>query len=310
MRQLAAADLDELRELCSRGDFFWLDLNDPPAEELSDVADVLALHELALEDTQDFGQRPKLDTYGEQLLIVYFGASTDESDAPCPVEVHVHIARTFVLTVHRTPCQQFDVLREAMKKRPPENEGILIYRVIDALTDSILDVLQAAAEVIDGYEQRVFRRPQASDRDKMAMLRRHLNRLRRILVIQRQVFDGAAERIAEIPSSGGDIGPYLSDVSDHLWRALDEVDAAREILQGMLETYTNEVQERLTIVATIFLPLTMATGFFGMNFNWLITHIGSVWTFWLVGVGGLLTSLLLILLWLRHSGLLNRSPRE
>lgn len=310
MRQLATPDLDELRELCSRDEFFWLDLSDPPAEELNEVAHVLGLHELALEDTEEFGQRPKLDVYGDQLLLVYFGASADESDAPGPVEVHVHISRSFVLTVHRTPCQQFEILRERMKKRPPDDEGMLVYRVIDALTDSILDVLEKVAELIDAYEQRVFRRPQASERDKMAMMRRSLTRLRRILVIQRQVFDRAADRIAAIPSSGADLGPYLTDVGDHLWRALDEVEAARDTLQGMLDTYSNEIQERLTIVATVFLPLMAATGFFGMNFGWLINHLGSVWTFWLLGVGGLTFSLLLIVLWLRHSGLLNRAERE
>ena len=75
----------------------------------------------------------------------------------------------------------------------------------------------------------------------------------------------------------------------------------------MLETYTNQVQERLTVVATIFLPLSALTGFFGMNFNWMIDHIGSAWTFFGLGIGGLLVSYLLINLWLRHTGLIDQA---
>jgi magnesium transporter len=71
----------------------------------------------------------------------------------------------------------------------------------------------------------------------------------------------------------------------------------------MLETYSNEVQERLTIVATIFLPLTVITSFFGQNFAWLINHIGSAWAFWGLGIGGLLVSCCAIVVWLIRSGL-------
>jgi magnesium transporter len=71
----------------------------------------------------------------------------------------------------------------------------------------------------------------------------------------------------------------------------------------MLETYSNEVQERLTIVATIFLPLTVITGFFGQNFAWLSNHIGSAWAFWGLGIGCLLISGCAIVVWLIRSGL-------
>ena len=85
---------------------------------------------------------------------------------------------------------------------------------------------------------------------------------------------------------------------------------ARESLQGMVETYSNEVQERLTIVATIFLPLTVLTGFFGMNFNWLISHIGPAWAFWGLGIGGLVISAAAIAVWLRRSGMYGGRSRH
>src|ERR1700754_851283 len=98
---LTVPDLDELRRLRARGEFFWLDLAGPDSSTLADVAAVLGLHELALEDTQEFGQRPKIDTYPHEMLLVYFGARMNGEANPEPAEVHVHISERFVLPVHR-----------------------------------------------------------------------------------------------------------------------------------------------------------------------------------------------------------------
>jgi magnesium transporter len=164
-------------------------------------------------------------------------------------------------------------------------------------------VLEKVADDVDSHETEVFRHPRARDRDRMAVLRRSLGALRRVLVIQRQEFAATIDQINEILGVENDAGTYWRDVGDHLWRAIDEVETARDSLQGMLDTYTNEVQERLTIVATIFLPLSVLTGFFGQNFTWLINHVGSEATFWGLGVGGMVVSATLIVTWLIRSGL-------
>ena len=137
----------------------------------------------------------------------------------------------------------------------------------------------------------------------MATLRRSLSSLRRVIATQRQVFDLLTRQLGELPCFDGAESAYYRDIGDHLASAGDELDAARDTLQGLLDTYANEVQERLTIVATIFLPLTVITGFFGQNFSWMINHIGSAWAFWGLGVGGMIVAALVIVLWLRRSGL-------
>jgi magnesium transporter len=307
VRVLGDADLDELGALKGRHEPLWLDLRDPSEDELMRAGEILGLHELAIEDSREFGQRPKLDRYAHRLLLVFFGLHMQEDGTPCPVEVHIHVTRGCVLTVSRVPPAQLERVRDSLASRTQCSQGELVYRVIDAVADSLTDGLEAVAGEVDAFESTIFTRPRARDRDRMAVLRRTLNQLRRTLVIQRQVFDRAAEDIATIAGEEEDIRPYLADVGDHLWRALDQVDADRETLSGMLETYSNEVQERLTVVATIFLPLTVLTGFFGMNFNWMIDHIGSTWTFFGLGIGGMLASSLLISVWLRHTGLLHSS---
>jgi magnesium transporter len=309
MRILRSPDLAELRVLLTTGEFFWLDLDDPDPGLVEAVGDVLELHELAIEDTQEFGQRPKIDSYGDQLLMVYFGA-TDDGGQPSAVEIHLHVSSRFVVTVHRGPCREFESVQAMAERRAPGSEQALIYLIVDALTDSVLDVLERVAARVDAYESQVFERPRARDRDEMAILRRSLGGLRRVLVSQRQVFERIVERIESLPGLDPSLVSYFRDVGDHLWRAVDETESARESLQGMLDTYTNEVQERLTIVATIFLPLTVVTGFFGQNFNWLINHIGAEWAFWALGIGGLVLSGVAIYAWLVRSGLYQGPARR
>jgi magnesium transporter len=306
VRVLSEIDPDELRALQARHETFWLELRDPTEDQLGMVGEVLGLHELAIEDSLEFGQRPKLNRYDHRLLLVFFGLHIEDDGTLRQVEIHIHVVPGGVVTISRVPPAQLQSVRTSLERSSDCSQGELVYRVLDAVADSLTDGLDSVAAEIDAFEQTIFDQPRARDRDRMAVLRRTLNGLRRTLGIQRQVFDRATDEIATIANDTEDIRAYLADVGDHLWHALDQTEANRDALQGMLETYTNEVQERLTIVATIFLPLTALTGFFGMNFNWMIEHVGSAWTFFGLGVGGLLASSVVIVAWLRYTGLIDR----
>lgn len=298
-------DLDDLRARHARHEPTWLDLTDPDEAELADVAAVLGLHPLALEDSREFGQRPKLDRYDDQVLVVVYGLTMPPGGTPELVEVHVHVVGSSVLTISRRPPAPLGRVRRHL--HPACSPGELVYRVIDAVVDSLTAGLEVVAAEVDGFEETIFDHPRARDRDRMAVLRRALNGLRRTLVVQRQVFPRVAEQVVALSDDEDESRAYLADVGDHLSQALDEIDADRESLQGMLDTYSNEVQERLTIVATIFLPLTALTGFFGTNFQWLLDHIGSGWAFAVFGVGGTVLSCVGIVAWLARTGLLDRS---
>src|ERR1700750_1086324 len=119
MDTLTTVDPGVLEELQTREKFFWLDLEDPDPKEIAALGEILGLHELAVEDTQEFGQRPKADTYGEELLLVYYGARLDRHAAPVPVEFLLHVPSRYVITVHRDRCRQFDLIRELFKREPP-----------------------------------------------------------------------------------------------------------------------------------------------------------------------------------------------
>ncbi|MCD2190496.1 magnesium transporter CorA family protein [Actinomycetospora soli] len=302
-------DLEELDARHARREPTWLDLRDPDPAELEAVAGVLGLHSLALEDSREFGQRPKLDRYPDQLLLVVYGLTMEPGGVPELVEVHVHVVDATVVTISRRPPAQLDRVRRRLDGGDCST-GELVYRVIDAVVDSLTEGLEVVADEVDAFERTIFDHPRARDRDRMAVLRRGLNGLRRTLAVQRQVWPRIVEQVVAISADAEESRAYLADVGDHLSQALDEIEADRESLQGMLDTYSNEVQERLTIVATIFLPLTALTGFFGTNFQWMLDHIGSGWAFLVFGVGGTLVSCLAIVLWLRRTGLLDRTRPE
>lgn len=310
MRILTSPQPDEIRDLFERREFFWLDLDAPADDTLDEIGQTLRLHALALEDTREFGQRPKVDLYDDQLLLVYYGASRDEPATPTGIEVHLHVSDHYLLSVHRRRCDAFHAMQERLIRTPPETEYDVVYRVIDALSDSVLEVTEHVAEHVADHATEVFRHPRAATRDEMAALRRSLESFRRLLLAQRQVFERLTERAGELPGFTPDLISYYRDIADHLWQAVDETEAARDSIQNLLETYSNEVQERLTILATIFLPLTLISSFFGQNFNWMIDHIGSAGAFWGLGVGGTAVSLVAIIVWLIRSGLYNRAGRR
>ena len=238
------------------------------------------------------------------------GSANTDPELRCCRHDHPSFQRTHSNRATSCRTQEFESVHDSVKTRPPETGQAMIYRVLDALTDSILEAMETVSDRVGHYEQEVVQRPRARDRDEMAVLRRSLGSFRRMLIIQRQVFDRAAERLVALSGDRDEAAAYYRDIGDHLWRAIDDVDMARESLQGMVDTYSNEVQERLTIVATIFLPLTVLTGFFGMNFNWLISHVGPAWAFWGLGVGGLVISAVAIAFWLRRSGMYGGRSRR
>jgi magnesium transporter len=296
----------ELHDIGTHHDLTWLQLTSPSADELEVAGQALGLHKLAIEDSQEFGQRPKLDRYDEKVLLVYFGLEIGGGGEPRPVEVHIHVAGTTILTVTRTPLPRLDRIREEVGGDVVCSEGELLYRMLDAITDSLSDGLDTVAARLDAFERTIFTKPRASARDQMAVLARQLNGLHRTLMTQRQVFAHVLQRVMASSHESDDARSYMSDVGDHLESAVDDSAAAVDALESMIQTYSNEVQERLTIVATIFLPLTVLTGFFGMNFNWMINHLGSATAFFALGVGAMLVSIVVIILLLRQTGLLDR----
>ena len=316
MRVLHALDDPELDRLLASDEFFWLDLDAPSPARVHELGRRFDLHPLALEDTLEFGQRPKLDDYGTSALLVYYGAHQDGA----PVEVHVHLSGSWMVTVRRDPCAALAEAFRRIESSQPRTEEEAIYRVLDSLTDSFFPVLEAMDEEIDALMDEMIDRPTTDQRQHLFGLRRHLIELRRVVAPQRDVMARAGELLGRLPGlEADDARDWFRDVYDHLLRIAELIDSYRDLLSGALDVYLSTVSNRLSdintqlaVVATIFLPLTFVTGFFGQNFGTLVRHIDTPLAFWGYGVGSMLLGCLILWAWFRRSGFVDsgsRSPR-
>jgi magnesium transporter len=307
-------DRDRIAALLARDEFFWLDLLAPSDEELTLAGEVFSLHPLALEDSRTFEQRPKLDEYSDQVLLVFYGVHHDEMGPQGLVEVHLHVSGSWVLTIHRDPCAHLGHARRLAREGKIRSEEYVVYKIIDSLTDSYFPLLERLDDAIDEIEDSVAVEATMGDRQRIFAVKRELVALRQRVGPQRDMLAAGGELLERLPGFEVDkVHDYFRDVYDHLIRISEAIDSYRELLSGALEVYLstesnrlNQMATRLTIIATIFLPLTVVTGFFGQNFGWLVNHIHSGWTFVVFGIGGLLTPIAVVLMLLRRAGYFER----
>jgi magnesium transporter len=296
----------------SSGEFFWLDLHDPTDEDFELLRDVFKFHPLALEDSRQFGQRPKLEDYDEFVFFVFYGAAPPP-DEDRLVELHLFYSERFLVTLRRDHAPACEALKERYTKRPAplEKPIALLYRLLDALTDSFFPALEDFDERIDRVEDEIFQEPREEQLEEVVMMKRRLNRLRRVVGPQRDVVGQLFGGIAVLPGLDAEAERYFRDVYDHLIRVADLIDSYKDLLTGAMDVYLSSVSnrlnlvvERLTVLSTILLPLIVLTGFFGQNFGWLVRNIGGIGSFLVFGVALPLVSAALIVLYLRRQRLL------
>jgi magnesium transporter len=302
MKVLDTVDAEAIRALHERGEFFWLDLHAPTDAELDTLGDLLDIPPLALEDTKEFGQRPKIDDYGARVLVVFYGADGHE-----PVEVHVHVSGDEVITVRRAPCAHLGEALERAMHDPAHTEQDVVYRVLEALADSLRGLVDGHAVEVEHLEDVAFERPTGIERRRMSQLRSTLFRLQQIVVPQRDLLARGGDLLETLPGLERDAARHpFRDVHDDLVLTANQIDYLRDLLAEAIQVLLNQMAGRLTIVATFFLPLTFATGFFGMNFGWMVDHVDSAVAFFLLGVGSMVVTIAIAAVLLMRAGYYGR----
>jgi magnesium transporter len=293
-RQEVAAHLDDQR-------FVWVDYEDPSDEDVTELASLIKLHPLTVEDAHTFDQRPKIEEYDGYMFMVVFGVDAGtESGGPLLREVHVIISGDYVVTIHRRPFEALADLRARYDEQRVRSEQFLVYKILDAIVSTFIPVLTRTDDDIDDLEQSVIDNASAADLQRIFSLKRDLVAMRRVVTPMRDMFIRNADRLAELPGLESDDRLYFRDVYDGLVRTSELVDSYRDLLSGATDMYLStvanrqgEINKQLTIIATVFLPLTFLTGFFGQNFAYLTGHIiNHYWTFWVFGIGLRVVSLL------------------
>jgi len=310
----AAIPLEEAASLREGEGFVWLGMFEPTAAELGQVRESFALHELAVQDAQTFHLRPKVEQYESsvQLVILRTARYDDVREEVDFGEISIFIAPRFVITVRQGVASELHAARQHLE----EHQDLLglgsastLWAILDQVVKGYGPVVAGIEHDIEEVEGTVFSGAVAPT-ERIYFLRREVTNFYRAVHPLLSVMT-AVERTAR----DGPLLPYLRDVHDHLLLINEEVSAQRDLLATILEANMavitveqtkvsvrqSATMERLTILATVFLPLTFVTGFFGQNFEWLTDHIGGFPKFLVLGGGGLLVPLVALFVWLRRS---------
>jgi magnesium transporter len=306
--------LEDAARYCLEGGFVWLGLFEPSSEEMERVRRAFSLHELAVEDARTFHLRPKVEDFepNVKLVILRTARYDDESEEVDFGEISVFVGPNFVITVRQGVASELHAARTRLEQHPELVElgtDSVLWAILDQVVRGYEPVVAGLEHDIEQVEGTVFSGTVAPT-ERIYLLRREVSNFYRaahplhavLTAVQRGV-DAAA------------LVPYIRDVHDSLQLISEEVSAQRDLLATILQAniavisveqtrisvQQSATMERLTILATVFLPLTFITGFFGQNFDWLVGHITGLPRFIEFGMGGLVIPLVLLWIWLRKT---------
>jgi magnesium transporter len=281
-RRQAVDSVDALREAFSDKEVTWVDVQGfGDRSVMEQIGSFFALHPLLLEDVVNVPQRPKTETYEDQLLIVVRMVSMDQpEESGEPVidteQVSLVVAANYVITFQE---RHGDVL-DPIRKRLSSNKGVirqrgadyLAYAIADTIIDGYYPVLESVGNRLEELEGHVIENPSPRVLGELNRLKNQLINLRRAIWPQREAINSLVRGDHQLISD--DVTVYLRDTYDHCIQTSEVAEMYREMVTGMMNTYlssvanrTNEVMKVLTVMASIFIPLTFMAGIYGMNFE-------------------------------------------
>jgi magnesium transporter len=256
----------------------WVDVDTPTDQEIQILTSVFNFHPLAIEDCLSESLLPKLDDFGEYFFLVLHGTRPGESGASFQtVQLHFFVGKRYLVTFHRFPSRSIASARERCYRNHLNlSRGVdfLLHEILDALVDHYFPILDGFDDHIDELERLVFERADSELLNRIFDLRRDVMHLRRVTAPQLEILN----RLSRDPHPviGKKSVHYFRDVYDHMLRIADLTEAYKDLVAGLLEVYLSVVSNRLTEVmkvltlfSTIMLPLSVITGIFGMNFDYI-----------------------------------------
>ena len=299
---LDASELERIEALRKGGRFFWIDIR-LSETSLDDLREALGIPDSAMQALRGFGEANqssrKFHVDGQHVVFA-FSCYLESADLPDeipyrlrPVEVHLLVSGDYVLTLHEERVS----LPELLAPYVPEgrSEQYVVYAVLDAMVATAFDALNEVELTLD--ELALMSTDLRSGRLRLATLRAtssRLSRMRRRAGPQRALFERIGIEIGRLEHLEADDERYFDRVGEQVNRLVDAIDAAAGAMATVIDLRLNETSYWLTVVATIFLPLTFITGFFGMNFGWMVDEVDTQLAFWLLGLGSLVAGVVLI----------------
>jgi magnesium transporter len=269
------------------------------------IGRVFELHPLALEDVLTLGQRPKTEEFDDTLFCIVQHLAY--RDALEKVQIALFLGGDFVITFQPRGVDLLAPIRERLAKgrarMRQKGGGYLSYAILDLIVDAAFPALEALGDHLDTIEEGILEKPDQDDIEQLQCVRRELLVLRQVLWPQREVMGRLArEEHILMPD---DVRIYFRDCYDHAVQALEVSENFREMASGLLDIYLtslshrlNDVMKVLTIISTVFMPLSFLAGVYGMNFDrqqplnmpelgWRYGYVG----FWGISIAGIVTML-------------------
>ncbi|MCL6634233.1 MAG: magnesium/cobalt transporter CorA [Peptococcaceae bacterium] len=258
-------------------DLLWVDLYKFTEEEIKYVAGIFDFHPLAVEDCLSYSPRAKLDNYEDYYFYVMHALRyhEDSEEEIVLVQLNMFLGTNFVVTVHTQTLPVLGRMAKCSLKDPKymdKGMEFFLYSVIDGNTDEIFPILDRIGVRIDELEDEIYEQPSKEITEEFLSLKRTILTIRRAIMPQKRIFTSINAGGHPYFDIREDIKPYFLDLVDHMERITDSIDGYRDLVDASLATYyslisvrTNETIRVLTVISTIFMPLTFLTGFFGMN---------------------------------------------
>lgn len=319
VRQSESLSLEDAASCPRRGNnYVWIELQEPDDALMAELSGHFGLHELATEDAARAHQRPKVESYDDFYFIVFRSARYDENLHEVEFgELHLFLGTGYVIAVRHGAAGEpkraryrLDQYPELLKIGP----AAVVWGILDTIVDDYRPVIDGLEGDIEDVERAIFAGREQELTERIYLLKQEINDLYRAVHPLLAPLD-ALERGVFTPMDPG-LLRYFRDINDHIRRMHEEVLGQREQLVGALEAHLsliglrqneiaaqqNQVVKQLTIMASVFLPLTFVTGFFGQNFGWMVSHIDSLRLFLALGIGSLVVAGLLLLALFRRGG--------
>lgn len=276
----------------------WLNVSgDGQAEVLKEIGEKLDIHPLVLEDILDTSQRPKLEDFGRYLFIELNMLAWNKVTGNVEIEqVSLILTKKLVITFQEFEKDVFESvrlrIREAQGRLMVHGADYLAYRLVDAVVDHYFVILEEISEKVEDLEEQLVLDPEPETLKAIHHLKRELIYLRKSIWPLREVISSLERDESELIGEFTSI--YLRDIYDHTIQIIDTVETFRDMVSGMMDIYLssvsnrmNEVMKVLTIISTVFIPLSFIVGLYGMNFHYM-PELNWKWGYplvWLVIVG-------------------------
>lgn len=283
-------DLGEMVEAWQqRNGTVWIDFQDPTDEEYQFLAEDLQIHPLAVEDCQELGVSPKMEDYDTFLFFIFRGINHYSGiHALDTLGLKIFFMEGLVITVHQGSSKTISQVTQQLSQNGHRMESIelLLYTILDTLTDNIMPVIHHIEERLEAFQHRLFKKFDPIILEEMFELKKWVLRLKRFVIPQREIILNLLE--GDHPVFEEKLYYYLRDVLDHTQQVLDYLEIYEGLFPDTMNSYLsqvtnrlNEVMKTMSLIATLMLPLSFITGFFGMNFQKMPLISAGLGGFWI-----------------------------